>query len=88
MRCRLTTCATGLGLLGLFDPDHNPTHEPAGFGLRHSAGTLLNRFCPKAPDDWRSPKRWRAELANPVQSERRAARLARFINSRAHDHHC
>jgi hypothetical protein len=34
-----------------------------GFGLRQSSLALLNPFSPTAPEDWRSPKRWCAQLA-------------------------
>src|SRR5437016_1979348 len=42
-------------------PLHDPLEAPPGFGVRQSSGALaLDASQPKAPEDWRSPRRYRA----------------------------
>src|SRR5205809_7449238 len=42
-------------------PFHEPSVAPTGFGLRQSSGALaMEASQPKAPEDWRSPRRYRA----------------------------
>ena len=40
---------------------HEPSEAPPGFGVRQSSGALaMEAIQPKAPEDWRSPRRCRA----------------------------
>src|SRR5437867_2892300 len=40
---------------------HEPSEAPPGFGVRQSSGALaLESSQPKAPEDWRTPGRYRA----------------------------
>src|SRR5438094_7760660 len=42
-------------------PLHEPLEAPPGFGVRQSSGALaMEASRPKAPEDWRSPRRYRA----------------------------
>src|SRR6266496_6578946 len=42
-------------------PFHEPLEAPPGFGVRQSSGALaMQASQPKAPEDWRSPRRCRA----------------------------
>jgi hypothetical protein len=40
--------------------ERNAVKSPQGFGLRQSSSAFVRVTFPKAPEDWRSPKRWRA----------------------------
>ena len=53
---------------------HEPSEAPTGFGLRQSSGALaMEASQPKAPEDWRSPRRYRAirRFMVPMHSEKR-----------------
>ncbi len=57
-----------------FDALHEPSEAPTGFGLRQSSGALaMEASQPKAPEDWRSPRRYRAirRFMVPMHSEKR-----------------
>src|SRR6266540_2654718 len=65
-RHQAAVCCTTLALLSSPSPDpfHEPLGRPPGFGLRQSSGAFGERpndaSLPKAPEDWRSPRRYRA----------------------------
>jgi hypothetical protein len=42
-------------------------------GVRQSSGCLRGAFRPKAPEDWRSPRRWRVSLDACAESEHHRA---------------
>src|SRR6266487_6330268 len=53
---------------------HEPSEAPPGFGLRQCSGALaMEASQPKAPEDWRSPKRYRAirRFTVPMHSRKR-----------------
>src|SRR6266496_3388099 len=53
---------------------HKPLEAPPGFGVRQSSGALaMQASQPKAPEDWRSPRRCRAirRFMVPMHSQMR-----------------
>src|SRR2546422_3845801 len=53
-------------------PLHDPLEAPPGFGVRQSSGALaMEASQPKAPEDWRSPRRYRAirSFMVPIHAE-------------------
>jgi hypothetical protein len=53
---------------------HEPLEAPPGFGVRQSSGALaMQASQPKAPEDWRSPRRYRAvhRFEVPMHVEKR-----------------
>ena len=59
-------------------PLHDPLEAPPGFGVRKSSGALaLEASQPKAPEDWRSPRRYRAirRYVVPMHAEKRKGAL-------------
>src|SRR6058998_2362756 len=48
-------------ILGRNHAFHEPSEAPPGFGVRQSSGALaMEASQSKAPEDWRSPRRYRA----------------------------
>src|SRR6266516_2958014 len=59
-------------------PLHEPLEAPPGFGVRQSSGALaMEASRPKAPEDWRSPRRYRAirRFLGPMHAEKRKEAL-------------
>src|SRR5438046_2776385 len=59
-------------------PLHDPLEAPPGFGVRQSSGALaMQASQPKAPEDWRSPRRCRAirRFMVPMHAEKRNGAL-------------
>src|SRR5882724_11755475 len=57
---------------------HEPSEAPPGFGLRQSSGALaMEASQPKAPEDWRSPRRYRAirRFVVPIHAKKRKRSL-------------
>src|SRR6058998_572133 len=61
-------------ILGRNHAFHEPSEAPTGFGLRQSSGALaMEASQPKAPEDWRSPRRYRAirRFMDPMHAKKR-----------------
>src|SRR6266487_6172518 len=61
----------GIKVVGAF---HEPLVAPTGFGLRQSSGALaMEASQPKAQEDWRSPRRYRAirRFMAPMHAKKR-----------------
>jgi len=59
-------------------PLHEPSGVPPGFGVRQSSGALaMEASQPKAPEDWRSPRRYRAirRFMVPMHAKKRKEAL-------------
>jgi hypothetical protein len=47
-------------------PQNHLRHSPQGFGLRQPSAALELPVAPKAPEGWRTPRRYRAVLYSPI----------------------
>src|SRR6266581_860058 len=59
-------------------PFHEPLEPPPGFGVRQSSGALaMGASRAKAPEDWRSPRRYRAirRFMVPMHAKKRKGAL-------------
>src|SRR6266496_3433383 len=57
---------------------HEPSEAQPGFGVRESSGALaMEASPPKAPEDWRSPRRYRAirRFMVPMHAKKRTGAL-------------
>ncbi len=67
---------------------HEPSEAPQGFGVRQSSGAFDWRTrIPIAPEDWRTPRRWRDnESANQFMAPMRAHPLEVEVLQAARPH--